>query len=78
MVLGCFNKNYCFFFYREHHLRTNVQWNDNYTITFQQIRTWYFVPSISIGSLDDTITFVNPIPLVNYKILSKYNIILLI
>lgn len=45
----------------EHHKRTNLTWNDNGTVTFNQIRTWQFRPELSNGSLDDEITNLNVI-----------------
>lgn len=53
-----------------HHLRTDVKWNTNDTITFQQIRTWHFQPSLSNGTMEDKITNFNVIAAVSNIILS--------
>lgn len=45
----------------EKHERINIVWNDNDTITFNQIRTWDFDEKRSNGTLDDDITFLNVI-----------------
>lgn len=48
--------------FSEHHVRVNVSWNtENQTVTFQQVKTWKFVPSLSNGTLNDSITNINPI-----------------
>jgi len=43
----------------EKHRRSNITWNENGTVTYNQIRTWHFVPRLSNGSLDDEITNLN-------------------
>lgn len=44
----------------EKHERVNLQWNaDNDTVSYNQIRTWHFVPEMSNGTLDDKVTQVN-------------------
>lgn len=45
----------------ENHQRTNITWNDNGTVTYNQIRTWQFQPDLSNGTLDDEITTLNVI-----------------
>lgn len=45
----------------EKHTRTNVTWNENGTVTFNQIRTWQFMPDLSNGTLEDEITTLNVI-----------------
>ncbi|XP_028159774.1 protein croquemort-like [Ostrinia furnacalis] len=47
--------------FRETHLKTNLSWNDNSTITFFNERWWHFVPEMSNGSLSDNITTINPV-----------------
>ena len=42
----------------------NIIWNENDTVTFQQIRRWYFVPELSNGTLRDDITNINAIAVV--------------
>lgn len=45
----------------ERYNQTNVTQNTNGTITFNQIRTWQFMPEMSNGSMDDEITNLNVI-----------------
>ncbi|KAF5308251.1 hypothetical protein FQR65_LT06244 [Abscondita terminalis] len=45
----------------EHHIRENVTWNQNDTVTFMQKKIWHFEPTLSNGTLNDTITNINPI-----------------
>lgn len=47
--------------FTEKHTRVNLTWHDNGTISYNQIRTWHFDESLSNGSLDDMITFLNPV-----------------
>jgi hypothetical protein len=49
----------------EHHSKVNIEWNDNDTVTFQQIRTWHFEPERSNGTLRDEVTSINTIAVVN-------------
>lgn len=41
--------------------KVDVVWNDNGTVSFRQLRWWYFNASRSNGSLDDLITTLNPV-----------------
>lgn len=51
----------------EKHMRVNVSFHpENDTVTFDQIRTWHFMPEMSNGTLDDKITNVNVIAAVRY------------
>lgn len=52
--------------YYEHHIRENITFNDNGTITFETKRLWRFLPEKSVGSLSDKITTLNPIVVVSY------------
>lgn len=48
--------------FREKHTRVNVTFHsENDTVSYDQIRTWHFMPSMSNGSLDDEVTNVNVI-----------------
>lgn len=47
--------------FQEKHTRSNVTWNENGTVTYNQIRTWQFVPELSNGTLEDEITTLNVI-----------------
>nr|CAD7605787.1 unnamed protein product [Timema genevievae] len=49
--------------FREHHVRVNMTWNNNATVTFRQIRTWKFVQERSNGTLSDNVTTINTIAL---------------
>lgn len=44
--------------------KVDVVWNDNGTVSFRQLRWWYFNASRSNGSLDDLITTLNPVAVV--------------
>lgn len=48
----------------EHHIRENVTFNDNDTVTYLNKRTWKFEPSKSSGTLDDVLTMLNPVPII--------------
>lgn len=52
------------FLYSEHHTKVNLTWNENDTVTFQQIRRWNFVPERSNGTLRDDVTNINAIAVV--------------
>jgi len=48
--------------FREHHSKKNVQWNDNNnTITYLNQKQWHFVPEMSNGTLNDTVTNLNAV-----------------
>ncbi|XP_055308069.1 protein croquemort isoform X3 [Sitodiplosis mosellana] len=48
--------------FTEKHKRVNVTFHpENDTVSFDQIRTWHFMPEMSNGSLDDEVTNVNVI-----------------
>uniref|UniRef100_A0A182QLD0 Scavenger receptor class B n=1 Tax=Anopheles farauti TaxID=69004 RepID=A0A182QLD0_9DIPT len=49
--------------FSELHERVNLVWNDNATVTYEQRRTWHFVPELSNGTLDDQVTNLNVITL---------------
>jgi hypothetical protein len=57
--------NNLFYYYSEHHTKVNIAWNDNSTVTFQQVRKWHFDPDRSNGTLRDEITNINAIALVS-------------
>lgn len=54
--------------YYEHHLRENVTFNNNDTVTYFTKRTWRFEPDKSVGSPDDLIITLNPILAVSMHI----------
>ncbi|CAG9819613.1 unnamed protein product [Phaedon cochleariae] len=47
--------------YSEHHIRENITFFDDYTITYYNRRIWKYAPERSVGSLNDLITTFNPI-----------------
>lgn len=47
--------------FREVDYKVGQIWNDNDTITYQRKRVWHFDKSLSVGSLDDNVTNINPI-----------------
>lgn len=50
----------------ESHQRTNITWNENGTVTYNQIRSWQFMPDLSNGTLEDDITTLNVISAVRF------------
>lgn len=49
----------------ESHKRSNITWNENGTVTYNQIRTWHFQPDLSNGTLNDEITTLSMISAVS-------------
>lgn len=50
----------------EKHTRVNITFHpENDTVSYDQIRTWHFMPNMSVGTLDDNITNVNVIAVVS-------------
>jgi len=47
--------------FTEQHHKANLEWNENGTISYRQVRTWHFVPELSKGSLDDNVTILNSV-----------------
>lgn len=45
--------------FREKHNKVNMTWHENGTVTYMQVKTWYFRPDLSNGSLEDQITTLN-------------------
>lgn len=58
--------------FSEVHERVNLVWNANNTVTYEQRRTWHFVPELSKGTLDDQVTNLNVITLVSNKQAESY------
>ncbi|XP_055597191.1 protein croquemort-like [Uranotaenia lowii] len=56
----------------EKHERVNLQWNDDSTVSFQQKRTWHFVPELSKGDFEnDKVVTINPIVLtIGYSLIA--------
>lgn len=52
-----------FIFSREEREKVNVTWNENGTVSYRQIKRWYYQPDKTIGSLKDPITTLN-VPMV--------------
>ena len=40
----------------EKHLKENITFHDNDTVTYYERRTWFFEPGLSKGTLDDLVT----------------------
>ncbi|XP_035225553.1 protein croquemort-like [Stegodyphus dumicola] len=49
--------------FRETREKINITWHDNGTVSYYQIKRWFFEPNLTTGSLDDLVTTVN-VPLV--------------
>ncbi|XP_037084392.1 protein croquemort-like [Pollicipes pollicipes] len=45
--------------YREEHQKVNITWNSNDTVTYMQIKTWFFEPDMSNGTVEDRVTTLN-------------------
>jgi len=45
--------------FTEKHERVNIETYDNFTLKFQQKRTWHFVPELSNGTMSDDVTTLN-------------------
>ena len=46
--------------YDEYHHKTNLAWNLNGTVSYENVREYHFNANESKGTLDDMITIVNP------------------
>lgn len=54
----------------EKHKRVNLSWHpENGTVSYDQVRTWHFVPELSNGSLSDEITNINVMTAVGASII---------
>ncbi|XP_073972730.1 protein croquemort-like [Rhodnius prolixus] len=58
--------------FSEHHMKKNLTWNTNDTITFKQRRRWYFIPEMSKGTLNDEITNINVVAMTMRNLVVKY------
>ncbi|XP_058819871.1 protein croquemort-like [Topomyia yanbarensis] len=48
--------------FREIHERVDLQWNDDFTLSFYQKRIWHYEPQLSTGDLEnDIVISINPI-----------------
>lgn len=59
------------FDFRENRTKVNTIFNNNGTITYMQLKSWYFDPTLSKGSLSDQVTTVNIILNVSFIIFNK-------
>ncbi|GIY62944.1 scavenger receptor class B member 1 [Caerostris darwini] len=50
------------------------EWHSNYTVSYTETRTYQFVPSLSVGSQDDTINTLNGPMIIAANLLKDYNI----
>lgn len=67
------------FVFKETKEKVNITWNDNNTITFNQLRYWYFDEEKSISNLSTKVTTINSIAVVSiFSFFNLYAIILLI
>lgn len=51
--------------FKETKEKVNITWNENGTVTFRQLRYWYFDAENSNGSLEDEVTTLNPVAVVS-------------
>ncbi|GAB6025711.1 scavenger receptor class B, member [Chamberlinius hualienensis] len=56
--------------FREHWNRTDIKWYENGTLSYTKVRTYQFIESMTVGSLDDVITSIN-IPAIGVGQLGK-------
>ncbi|XP_054718007.1 protein croquemort-like [Uloborus diversus] len=49
--------------FRETREKVNITWHDNGTVSYQQVKRWFFEHELTTGSLEDVVTTVN-VPLV--------------
>lgn len=47
--------------FKETHIKANITWNANSTVTFYNERWWHYEPEMSNGSLSDMVTSINPV-----------------
>lgn len=45
--------------FNSHWIKPNPKWNDNNTVSYREVRTYHFVPEMSIGTEDDLIYTLN-------------------
>jgi scavenger receptor class B protein 1 len=55
--------------------KSNITWNDNGTVTFRQLKYWYYTREGSKGDLQDMVTTLHPTALVSLKFRKLLNII---
>jgi hypothetical protein len=48
--------------------KVNITWNPNHTVTYRQVRRWYFDHENSNGSLNDNVTMLNVVPVVRQDV----------
>lgn len=65
IYLNCDSKIKYVFDFRENRSKVNVTFNSNNTVTYMQLKSWKFDPSLSNGSLSDQVTTINIILTVN-------------
>ncbi|XP_076321091.1 scavenger receptor class B member 1-like isoform X2 [Tachypleus tridentatus] len=58
--------------FREHRLKVNITWNKNGTVSYQQIKSWYFESDLTNGSLEDIVTTLN-VPAVAASNMYRYS-----
>ncbi|XP_018568082.1 protein peste-like isoform X2 [Anoplophora glabripennis] len=51
------------YYFSETKEKSSVIWNDNGTVTYKNLKKWYFEASLSNGSLTDTVTSIDPVAL---------------
>lgn len=51
--------------------KVNITWNDNGTVSYRQVKRYYFQPDMTKGSLDDVITTVN-MPMISSAYVVRY------
>jgi hypothetical protein len=54
--------------------KVDIVWNPNHTVTYRQVRRWYFDHENSNGSLNDNVTLLNVVPVVRQDVFYLYKI----
>ncbi|XP_023244168.1 scavenger receptor class B member 1-like [Centruroides sculpturatus] len=57
--------------FREERHKINIKWNNNGTVSYQQIKRWYFETSMSNGSLSDSVFTLNAPMIILVSILQQ-------
>lgn len=61
------------YIYKARWVKENLQWNPNGTVSYNELRTYHFVPELSTGSEEDEIYTLNGPLIIASDILKQYN-----
>lgn len=57
------------YYFTETKEKSSIVWNENNTVTYKNLKKWYFDENLSKGRLTDTMTTIDPVTLVRFFIL---------